>query len=312
MTDQQPSAQPVGAERFAGSTVPDLQAPGPSGPPSPGGAPVPGVVVDVADADFPELVERSKTIPVVIDLWATWCQPCRQLSPVLERLAESHAGAFLLAKVDVDAAPQVAQAFGVQSVPAVVALLAGQPVPLFTGALPEAEVRQVLAKVLELAAANGITGRVAGAGSPEDGEAGPPPLPPLHQEAHNAVERGDLEAAASAFAKALAENPADDDAKAGLAQVALLSRVEAADPDAALAAAEADPRDIDAALAAADAEIASGSPEAAFGRLLALVRTTAGDDRDRLRLRLLDYFEVTGAGDPRVTAARRALASALF
>ena len=204
------------------------------------GAPAGGntarLVIDVTDAMFPEVLELSKTVPVVVDLWAEWCGPCKQLSPVLERVVTEHAGRLVLAKVDVDANPQLAQAFRAQSIPMVVALVGGQAVPLFTGAVPEQQVREVFAQLLQLAAQNGVTGSV-GSGdadaADEEGAAAEPAMPPLHAEAFAAIESGDYAAAISAYERALAENPRDADARAGLAQVRLLSRVQDADLQAA-------------------------------------------------------------------------------
>jgi putative thioredoxin len=279
----------------------------------PAGGQAGGVVVDVTEATFGDVVQQSMTVPVVVDLWATWCGPCKQLSPVLEKLAREYDGRILLAKVDVDANPQISQAFAVQSIPTVVAILKGQPVPLFQGAVPEEQVRQVFEELLRVAEANGVTGRVAGAvdGEPTE-EAEEPPLPPLHQEAYDAIERDDLDAAADAYRRALAESPADDLARAGLAQVELLRRTRGADPATARAAAAADPTDVDAGLLAADLDVLGGHVEDAFGRLVDLVRVTAGEDRERVRSHLVELFEVVGSDDPRVLAARRALASALF
>jgi putative thioredoxin len=208
----------------------------------------------------------------------------------------------------------VAAAFQVQSVPSVVAVLAGQPVPLFEGSYPREQVAAVLDQLLEAAAANGVTGIAPGGdgveAEPEEPEE--PPLPPLHQEAYDAIDRGDLLGAIDAYAQALRENPRDAMARAGLAQVSLLERTQDADPVAARQAAARDPKDVDAQLLAADLDVLDGEVDDAFARLIDLVRRTAGDDRERARLRLVDLFEVVGAEDPRVGPARRALASALY
>jgi putative thioredoxin len=287
--------------------------------PDPAARSLDGFVRDVTDATFGAVVELSAQVPVVVDLWAQWCGPCKQLSPVLERLAEEYGGAFLLAKVDVDANPQIAAAFQVQSIPSVVAIVGGQPVPMFQGAYPEAQVRAILDELLKVAAENGITGTLAAPTGGADGDAAAaaepvePPLPPLHQAAYDALEREDLDGAAQAFGRALRENPRDVEAKAGLAQVELLKRLAGLNPGTALAtAAQAAADDVEAHLVAADVEVATGRAEAGLARLVALVRQSAGADRERVRVRLLDLFEVVGSGSPEVAAARRALASALY
>ncbi len=283
------------------------------------GAPAGGntarLVIDVTDAMFPEVLELSKTVPVVVDLWAEWCGPCKQLSPVLERVVTEHAGRLVLAKVDVDANPQLAQAFRAQSIPMVVALVGGQAVPLFTGAVPEQQVRDVFAQLLQLAAQNGVTGSV-GSGdadaADEEGAAAEPAMPPLHAEAFAAIESGDYAAAISAYERALAENPRDADARAGLAQVRLLSRVQDADLQAARAAAAAAPTDVDAQLLVADLDLAGGHVEDAFDRLLDLFAALPDDDRAPVRERLLELFGIVGDDDPRVIRSRSRLASLLF
>ena len=281
---------------------------------APGAVPATGVIVDVTEATFGAVVQQSMTVPVVVDLWATWCEPCKQLSPVLEALAVEYAGRFLLAKVDVDANPQISAAFQVQSIPSVVAIIKGQPVPLFQGAYPAAQVRTIVEELLRVAAENGVTGTLPLTDSvpapPE--EPAEEPLPPLHAQAYEAIERDDLEGAAQAYRQALAQDPADDLAAAGLGQVQLMQRTAGADDAAARAAADAAPHDVDAQLLVADLDLSAGAPEAAFARLVELVRVTSGDDRDRVRTRLVDLFALVGGDDPRVAAARRALASALF
>jgi putative thioredoxin len=274
------------------------------------------LVIDVSDTTFmTDVIERSKTVPVVLDFWADWCQPCKQLSPVLERLTAEYQGAFLLGKIDLDANPQLGQAFQVQSIPAVFAVLRGQPVPLFQGAQPEAQIRAVLGELLRVAAANGVTGRVevTGAAAPvADPEPIEEPLPPLLQAAYDAIDAGDLPAAAAAYQSALSENPGDEEARLGLAQVRLLERTQDVDPGRARAAAAKDPQDVDAQLLVADLDLLGGHVEHAFGRLVDTVRVTIGPERERTRVRLVELFDLVGAADARVTAARLALARVLF
>jgi putative thioredoxin len=284
-------------------------------PGAPGGLPTPGAyVVDVDQASFPALVQSSTDHPVVVVLWAGWSEVSTTVAADLAALADEDGGRWLLARIDADANPQIAQAFQAQSVPTVVAVLAGQPLPLFQGAYPRDQVRAVLDQVLAAAEANGITGRVTPVNAGDDAtEAEPEPeLPPLHQAAYDAIERDDLDAARAAYEQAIKEDPRDALARAGLAQVGLLDRTRDADLQAARAAAAADPKDLDAQLAVADLDILGGKVEDAFGRLVDALRTTFGPDRERIRLRLVDLFEVIGSDDPRVVAARRAMANALY
>lgn len=283
-------------------------------PPAPSTAAAGGLVVDVAEADFQRVVvEQSMTVPVVVDLWAEWCGPCKQLSPVLERLAAEYAGQFLLAKVDIDANPRLGQVFQAQSIPLVIAVVKGQPVPLFQGVIPEQQIRTFLDELIAMAQANGVTGTVAaGDAAPVDDLDVEPPLPPLHEEAFDAIERDDLPAAAAAYQKALSQNPADDLAKAGLAQVQLLLRTQGADLVAARAAAAAAPQDPGAQILVADLDLLGGHVEDAFSRLVDTVRVTTGDDRSTVRVHLVELFTVVGADDERVVKARKALTAALF
>ncbi|MFF4893936.1 tetratricopeptide repeat protein [Micromonospora chersina] len=274
--------------------------PSQAGPPAgvPGGPPAGGgvAVIDVTEATFQsEVLERSLTTPVVVDFWAEWCEPCKQLSPVLERLAAEGEGAWVLARVDVDANPRLAQMFRVQGIPMVYAVVGGQPIDAFSGVVPEAQLRQWIQAILK---AGGVT-----VAEPED---------PRLIEADDALMSGDLEAAEAAYRKILAESPADAAAEAGLAQVGVARRVAGADPRAALAAAEQAPDDIEAQLLAADIEVLSGLAEQAYARLVGLVRRTFGDDREKVRQHLVSLFTIAGPDDPAVASARRALASALF
>ncbi|MGW7442252.1 tetratricopeptide repeat protein [Kitasatospora sp. NPDC054795] len=271
------------------------------------------LVIDVTEDTFEtEVVQRSTEVPVVIDFWAEWCGPCKQLSPILEDLAEEYAGRFVLAKIDVDANQLLSQQFGIQGIPAVMAVVAGQLVPLFQGAESAANIRKILDQLILVAEQRfGVAG---GAAVPGEAEAAAPQRPedPALSAAHDALDSGDLGGAIRAYQNVLLEQPGNTEAKLGLAQAELLKRIEGLDLQAVRAAAAADPKDVEAQLKAADLDLVGGHVEDAFGRLVTTVGRTAGEDRDAARLRLLELFEVIGPEDPRVVAARTALARVLF
>ncbi|WP_197321728.1 tetratricopeptide repeat protein [Saccharomonospora sp. NB11] len=272
-----------------------------------GSAPANASVIDVTEVTFQaEVVERSLQQLVVVDLWADWCGPCKQLSPVLERLAAESGGAWVLAKVDVDANPRISQLFGVQSIPTVVAIAAGQPVDAFSGALPEPQIKQWLTQLLDA-----LRDKLPGIKAAQQGAAAEEPQDPRFVEAEEAFERGDYAAAEAAYTRILDSEPGNEQAKAALVQVRFAARAEGTDPSS-IAKADADPNDIDAQLAAADAEVAQGAVENAFARLIGAVRRTAGDERNRVREHLVGLFELFDPADDRVAKARRDLASALF
>ncbi|MFM9593931.1 tetratricopeptide repeat protein [Streptomyces scabiei] len=286
-----------------------------------GGAVSPAdLVIDVDEAGFErEVLQRSTEVPVVIDFWAEWCQPCKQLSPVLERLAVEYAGKFVLAKIDVDANQMLMQQFGIQGIPAVFAVVAGQALPLFQGAAPEQQIRETLDQLVQVAEQRfGLTGLVvdpdAEAGAPVESAPQVPagPYDHLLEAAVQALDAGDFGGAVQAYKNVLSDDPGNTEAKLGLAQAELLRRVQGADPQDVRKAAAENPADAQAQIAAADLDLVGGHVEDAFGRLIDTVRVTAGDERDAVRTRLLELFEVVGGDDPRVAAARRALARALF
>jgi putative thioredoxin len=236
---------------------------------------------------------------------------------VLERLAAQDAGRWLLARIDVDANQRLAGAAGVQSIPLVLGVIAGQAVPLFNGALPETEVRRYLDELMRVAVANGVTGRLSGPpGGEGDGdevgaEPAAPPLDP-YADAMALLVAGDLDGAGAAYEAMLGQAPGDPDATRGLALVGLGRRVQDLDPATALAAADGHPDDVEAQCRAADVEVANGDARAAFSRLVETVRRTSGDDRDAARAHLVDLFAAVGPADYRVPAARAALANALY
>lgn len=283
-----------------------------------GGAVSPAsLVIDVDEAGFEnDVLQRSTEVPVVIDFWAEWCEPCKQLSPLLERLAVEYNGRFVLAKVDVDANQMLMQQFGVQGIPAVFAVVAGQALPLFQGAAPEAQIRQTLDQLIQVGEERfGLTGIVvdqeAGAESaPAEVPAGP--YDAQLESAAQALDANDFDGAVAAYRSVLADDPVNTEAKLGLAQAELLGRVAGMDPQQVRKEAAENPAEPGAQMAAADLDLVGGHVEDAFGRLVETVRRNFGDDRDAVRVRLLELFEVIGPDDPRVTAARTALARVLF
>ncbi|GGO73815.1 tetratricopeptide repeat protein [Nonomuraea cavernae] len=272
------------------------------------------LVVDVTEETFTtDVIDRSMTVPVVLDLWSPRAPGSAQLSPVLEKVLGETGGRAVLAKVNVDASPQIAQALRVQAVPTVLAIFQGQAVTGFQQVLPEQEVRrwldELMAAVEQFYQAN-PDARPA----PQAGEEAPPEAPPADPDlvaAEQAIDQGDLDAAQAAYERLLARAPGNEDAKMGLAGVGLIKRTADADPDD-VQRRLADPADLDAQLLAADLEMLSGAVDEAFDRIVAVVKRTSGDERDKARRHLLGLFDALPAEDPSLARARRALSSALF
>jgi putative thioredoxin len=266
----------------------------------------------VTEATFPQIVELSARVPVVVELYAPG------LAPALGAIVESYGGRLVLATVDAQANPGIAEAFQVREVPAAAGIIGGRPVPLFVGTPAEEQVRQVFDQLLQVAQQNGITGSLDPNAPPSEGEAATPaepveaPLPPLHQEAFDAISAGDYAAAVAAYKKAIAQNPRDTLAVAGLAQASLLHRLDGAVADDLRKAAADAPASVAAQLAVADLDVSGGHLDDAFARLLDLFPSLDAAGREAVRTRILEYFEIAGADDPRVAAARRRLTLLLY
>jgi len=271
-----------------------------------------GYVVDVTEQGFQtEALEPSMRHVVVLSLWSPRAPQSQTFNELLATVVDSYDGRLVLARVDVDANPGIAQALQAQGVPLVVALVKGQPVPLFQGTADEADVRQYFDQLLALAEQNGLTGR-ADAAPGQDPVEEEPADDPRFAAADAALASGDIDAAVAEYEKLAKQEPGDAEIAERLAGVRLIGRTRDADLNAARQAAADDPDDIDAQLLVADLDVNGGHVDDAFARLIDLVKRLSGDDRERVRERLLDLFTVVGASDPRVAAARRALATALF
>ncbi|KII26810.1 thioredoxin, partial [Arthrobacter sp. AK-YN10] len=273
----------------------------------------PSLRVDATETNFQDLVQLSAQVPVLFLLWSRYAADSPGVLAAAQRVVESFGGRLVLAAADVDTFPQLAQAFQVQAVPTAVAVVKGQPVPLFQGPADDAQIKSLVEELLQVAAANGVNGSI-GDGT-QGAEAEPEPLPPLHQAAIHAIEAGDYAGAAAAYKQALLEQPADADAKAGLAQVELMARLEklsAADAESLRELAAQEPDNVHAQLGVADLDVSGGHIEDGFNRIIAFIGRNFGQEREAARVRLLELFEVVGVSDERVAKARQGLARVLF
>lgn len=262
--------------------------------------------------NFPEIVALSQQVPVVASLGSPRAEVSKQLDALLARAVNARAGKFVLVTIDAEAEAAIAQAFRVTQIPAVVALINGQPVPMFQGVVEASHIESLLDELQGLALQNGVAGEVPPIPAPGTPADLPAPLPPLHQAAIDALTAGDLDGAEAAYRKALAEKPNDDEAAIGLARVQLQQRTLGADLNAARAAAAAAPDDLAAQLAVADLDLLGGHVEDAFSRLVSFIGRHSGDEKEAARVRLVELYSVTGVTDERVVASRQKLARVLF
>jgi len=261
--------------------------------------PIPGIEVSVENLSS-DILPLSLVRPVIVLMWSPRSAESVEMVKILGKLESDYKAAFSLARVDIEAHPQVAQAFQTKSIPYAVAIISEQMVPLFEQSYPEAQVRMVIDKVLTLASEQGI------------GQAPVEQMEAEEIEAMEALEAGNYVAAEAAYKKWLSRKPAENLAKLGLAQTQLLMRTEGLDLNQVIDESTKNPTDIALQLKAADVEMVNGGVEAAFTRLLHAVRATAGDDRNKVKDHLLNLFALVDPSDPRLVAARKELASALF
>ncbi len=308
---QQPFSRP-GAVDLSG-----LQGSAASGAPgAPGGASASAAyTVQVTEESFQEILESSRSAPVLLAFESPSRSPeSVRLADDLQTLSNEFEGRYLLGRVDIDAVPQIAQAMQIPSVPLVVLVAQGRPMPLLQDPAPLEELRQAITQVLQQLTASGFTGRhqPRAGGGEVDEDTGEEQLDPRYAPAQDALERGDIDAAVVEYEKLVTANPADTEAAAGLAMAKLLKRTEGVDLNEARAAAAANPDDVEAQTLVADLDLLGGHVEDAFNRLIDLVRRTTEADRDTARTHLIGLFGAVGNEDPRVQRARRDLASALF
>lgn len=308
---QQPFSRP-GAVDLSG-----LQATAPSGTAGDGAGPQPSAAyaVQITEQNFQEVLEGSRTAPVLLAFESPSRSPeSVQLGDAMQTLSTEFEGRFLLGRVDIDAMPQIAQAMQIPSVPLVVLVAQGRPMPLLQNLAPLEELRQEITQVLQQLTASGFTGRHqprTGNGAVDE-ETGEEQLDPRYAPAQDALERGDIDGAVMEYQKLVDANPADAEAAAGLAMAKLLQRTDGVDLNEARAAAAERPDDVEAQTLVADLDLLGGHVEDAFDRLVGLVRRTTEADRDAARTHLIALFGAVGNDDPRVMRARRDLASALF
>ena len=294
-----PAAQPVHPDQASGAYSQAADATNPV---------VPALVIEGNEANFNNFIAVSNSVPLVIEFYASWSEPGKALSAKLQAQTELANGRILLIRVDVQAQPKIAAAFKVEDAPTVVAVIKGQPVPLFAGDQEAAAIATVFERILEVAAENQISG-TAVVDANAAAEAAAPKLSPRHQAAYDAIDRGNYQAAVLEYQAALNEMPSDVLAKAGLAQARLLVRTAEVDVDEILAS---QPTELSSVLLKADVLVAVGHALQGFYLLLSAFESAPAEQRDEIRKHLLELFEVQGSDSPEVADARKKLALLLY
>ncbi|HEV7875854.1 MAG TPA: tetratricopeptide repeat protein [Nocardioides sp.] len=315
---QQPFSRP-GAIDLSALKRPEAPAgggPGAGGGGTPG-APGSSYAVQVTEENFQSTIEASMGAPVLLVFYSRTRMPeSATLADDLEELSGEFEGRFLVGLVDVDAVPAIAQAMQIPSIPLVVVVLDGRPMPLLQDVVPKDELRTALTQVLQQLTAQGMTGRhqprTAGADSEAGAEGQEPAVDPRYAAAQEALEEGDIDRAVEEYLKLVVANPADSEAAAGLAMAQVLQRTQGVELQQAREAAAANPDDVDAQTLVADLDMLGGHVEDAFNRLIEVVRRTSGAERNKAREHLIGLFGAVGNDDPRVLKGRQNLASALF
>jgi len=277
-------------------------------PARPGGS----YVTELTQETFEATLRKSIQYPIVLEFYSAQAPESAQMGATLTELANAAGGAWLLARMNIDAAPQIVTALQIRAVPMVVGVLAGQLVPLWQGSMPKEDAARVIGELLKMATGNGVLGKAEPQGPAPAAAEEVVVEDPRYTAAYDAMGEGDYAAAERAFQALLDQTPGDQTAKVGKAQAGLLARVAPLDPATTLAAGDQAGAGVDAILAAADVEIATGQAEQGFARLIAAIVTHKEAERDRLRLRLLELFDTQEPGDPAVLTARRNLTTALF
>jgi putative thioredoxin len=261
--------------------------------------PLPGLEVTVENLNS-NILPLSLVRPVIVLMWSPRSVESQEMVTTLGKLMNEYQGQWSLARVNIATDPEIAQAFQTKNVPYAVAIIAEQMVPLFEQSYPEAQLRLVIDKVLTLSAQQGI------------GEAPVEQMEPEEEEAINALESGEFAVAEAAYKKWLSRKPNENLAKLGLAQTQLLIRTEGLDLNKVIEDSAKSPQDIELQLKASDVEIVNGGVEAAFSRLLNLVKATQGDEKNKVKTHLLNLFALVDQSDPRLISARKELASSIF